>query len=340
MPASTTTERQTWRRVMPAARRTPISRTRSRTLMVSVLTMPSAATRTATSARASNSPKTRPSASLDGALDPVERDRARGPSWRGRRARPVAAVGVPRRARSGRRRRRRRRRRARSSRRASRRGRPRRSRPGSDRSTMPATRRSRSAAVGDRARAASWPTVQPEPRGRRCRQDRGAAGVERGRGPRRGRRRRTEPAVGGEVGADHRRRIERDAVDGDVERRDRADPRRRRARGRGRVGDAPRRRRRADRGQTSRRRGRRRRARPAAAARACWPTPPSATTIARPMASAPSGQRRPAPVADDRAAGEALLERGGASANGQPGEPGERPAGRTGRAASRRAGRA
>ena len=64
MPASTTTERQTWRRVIPAARRMPISRTRSMTFMVSVLTMPSAAMITATSASASNSPKIRPSASL------------------------------------------------------------------------------------------------------------------------------------------------------------------------------------------------------------------------------------------------------------------------------------
>ena len=63
-PASTTTERQTWRRVIPAARRMPISRTRSMTFMVSVLTMPSAAIRTATAASASNSPKIRPSASL------------------------------------------------------------------------------------------------------------------------------------------------------------------------------------------------------------------------------------------------------------------------------------
>ena len=55
--------RQTWRRVIPAARRTPISRTRSMTLIVRVLTIPSAATMTATSARASNSPNTRPSAS-------------------------------------------------------------------------------------------------------------------------------------------------------------------------------------------------------------------------------------------------------------------------------------
>ena len=63
MPASTTTDRQTWRRVIPAARSTPISRTRSRTFIVSVLTMPSAATTTATSARTSNSPNTRSSAS-------------------------------------------------------------------------------------------------------------------------------------------------------------------------------------------------------------------------------------------------------------------------------------
>ena len=63
-PASTTTERQTWPRVIPAARRMPISRTRSMTFMVSVLTMPSAAMRTATAASASNRPKIRPSASL------------------------------------------------------------------------------------------------------------------------------------------------------------------------------------------------------------------------------------------------------------------------------------
>ena len=43
------------------------------TFMVRVLTMPSAAIRTATAASASNSPKIRPSASLDGALDPVQR---------------------------------------------------------------------------------------------------------------------------------------------------------------------------------------------------------------------------------------------------------------------------
>ena len=59
MPASTTTVPQTWPRVMPAARRTPISRTRSMTFMVRVLTMPRAAMKTAISASASNSPKTR-----------------------------------------------------------------------------------------------------------------------------------------------------------------------------------------------------------------------------------------------------------------------------------------
>ena len=62
-PASTTTERQTWRRVIPAARRIPISRTRSMTFIVSVLAMPSAAMITATIARTSKSPKTRTSAS-------------------------------------------------------------------------------------------------------------------------------------------------------------------------------------------------------------------------------------------------------------------------------------
>ena len=46
----------------------------------------------------------------------------------------------------------------------------------------------------------------------------------------------------------------------------------------------------------------------AAAARACWPTPPSATIIASPMVSAAERQRGAAAVAHDRAAREALLE--------------------------------
>ena len=55
------------------------------------------------------------------------------------------------------------------------------------------------------------------------------------------------------------------------------------------------------------------RARRAAAARACWPTPPSATTIARPIASAPSGQRGPAAIAGERARGRAAPRAGGCS---------------------------
>ena len=49
---------------MPMARSTPISRTRSNTFMVRVFTMPNPATITAITARASNRPKTWPSASL------------------------------------------------------------------------------------------------------------------------------------------------------------------------------------------------------------------------------------------------------------------------------------
>ena len=57
------TLRQTWRRLMPAARRTPSSRMRSQVPIESVLTMPSPATTTAASASMSSRPNTRSSAS-------------------------------------------------------------------------------------------------------------------------------------------------------------------------------------------------------------------------------------------------------------------------------------
>ena len=63
IPASTSTPRQTWRRLIPAARSIPSSRTRSQVSIESVLTMPSAATTTAASASRSSSPNTRSSAS-------------------------------------------------------------------------------------------------------------------------------------------------------------------------------------------------------------------------------------------------------------------------------------
>ena len=101
-PASTTTERQTWRGVIPAARRMPISRTRSMTFIVSVLAMPSAATMTAMTASASNRPKTRSSASsmAPGTRSRVTTSRA---DWRGRLGEVVAGRGRGARVRSGRR---------------------------------------------------------------------------------------------------------------------------------------------------------------------------------------------------------------------------------------------
>ena len=181
MPASTTTERQTWRRVIPAARRMPISRTRSMTFMVSVLTMPSAAMRTATSASASNRPKIRPSASL---MAPWIRSRVTTSSgeFAGRRSR---ARRGPRPAHPG----------AKRTAKTSAPATPRRPvasfqptsiaspvRPGIVRSTIPATREVEASAVGRRRRPGSTADREAESRGQRRRDDR------------RRRRRRARPA--------------------------------------------------------------------------------------------------------------------------------------------------
>src|SRR4051812_870090 len=63
MPASTRMLRQTWRRLIPAARRTPISRPRSETPIDSVFATPRTATITAISPSRSKSPKIRSSVS-------------------------------------------------------------------------------------------------------------------------------------------------------------------------------------------------------------------------------------------------------------------------------------
>ena len=168
--ASTTTMRMTWRRLMPIARRTPISRTRSTTPIVSVLTMPSAATMTATSASASNTPKTRDSASATApwirSIGFDSRANVVGRRAKRRRGRPSRD-----RARSGRRRHRRRARPATRSRPSSRRGSPRR------RSRAWTARRSRRLEV-DRVAGVDGhghvvAEVQAEPFGERDRQDRG-----------------------------------------------------------------------------------------------------------------------------------------------------------------------
>ena len=201
-PASTTTIRQTWRRVIPMARSTPISRTRSTTPIVSVLTMPSAATMTATTARASNTPKTRSSASRrrpGSVRSGSPRGRGRGPS---RRAGPRRRRGA-----GGEADRRRRRRRGRPGARGVRPADEDRlaAVPGIDRSTMPATRRSappsaagmcigvarrRAERRGEPAGRIAAPPAS-RPRGPRAvAVDEGSAGRRRGRRRRRRRRRR------------------------------------------------------------------------------------------------------------------------------------------------------
>ena len=162
---------------------------------------------------------------VDGARDRLERarleGRARGPSA------STARPGRRRRARvrSGPRRRRRRRRRSRPSRRASRRGSPRRPCPGSDRSTMPATRRSSDLAAARRRGCSVDPTRQAEPVRDGPRDDRRPRRRRGRRAPRRGRRH--ERAAGRRRRGRRRRprpRRSRTPSTGDVERRDRADP--------------------------------------------------------------------------------------------------------------------
>ncbi len=294
-------------RVIPAARRMPISRTRSMTFIVSVLTMPSAATMTATTASASNSPKIRPSASLDGALDPVERSRPRGPSWRAVSAEVVAGRG---RARSG----------AKRTAKASAPATPRR----------PSRRSSRRASTRRRGRAASLDDpddAQVEPcvavgrgHGQRLAEPRGRAArrAPPARSPRRRRRAPRAPPPGRPPTNVSRPSAARSApttaapsvrvaVERDVERRDRADP--------GDAGDRVERPRRRPRPAaigrievTTTSPGTTSAIQPAAAARACWPTPPSATIIASPTVSAPRSASSGSGRAATDAAGEPLLE--------------------------------
>ena len=186
-----------------------------------------------------------------------------------------------------------------SSHRPSRRASPRRPSPGIDRSTTPTTRRS-SGVPARSAPSGPAPTASPRRSARPAGHDRRAAGVDRreGRGSVAGRER--QPAVGRQVGADDRRGVGPDAVEGDVERGDRADPVDARARPRDLGLDALVRGDRADRGQDQLARDDVGRSSAPAAARACWPTPPSATIIARPTSgrrgSGPSGSGRGRPA--------------------------------------------
>ena len=197
--------RQTWRRVIPAARRTPISRTRSRTFIVRVLTMPSAAMMHGHERQG-----------VEEAEDAAERvarwrpgsgraARPRGRRARGRAGRAPCGRRPWRRARSGRRRRRRRRRRAVGRRPASRRGRPRRCGPGSGPlgdADDPQVERARRRPW---RRSASSPTTSPRRSARAAGTITAPPCVEggQGRGPVAGDE--GQPAVGGEVRADHRR---------------------------------------------------------------------------------------------------------------------------------------
>ena len=200
--------------------------------------------------------------------------------------------------------------------------------PGSVRSATPTTRRSScepSAAVSG---PSSSPEVQPVARGERPRHDHGAAIVERGQGRRPVAGHEPQPAVGQRG-------------------RRRPSPRRRartpsKARSnvaigltRATPGSAPSVRRsalvEADAGGSrwhERRPGPPRRARRRRRRAACWPTPPSATIIARPTVSAPTVRAVRLRSRSDRRAGEPLLERG-EHGERRAGEPGERTAGRT-----------
>ena len=235
-----------------------------------------------------------------------------GDDLEGELAAPRRAASSPcgrpaRRARSGRRRRRRRRPRGSSWRRSSRRAPPRRRGPGCDRSTMPATRRSSGAAVAV-GTVRTWPTARPSRSARPAGTIVGAAGVERRQRRRRGRpamkRRRPSAARSAPTTAAASVRV---AVEGEVERGDRADPRDPGDRA-GQVrldalvrGDRP------DRGHDELARDHV--GDPAGGRRAgCWPTPPSATIIASPIVRPPSVSVGRLRSRTTDAPGEALLE--------------------------------
>ena len=283
-PASTTTERHTWRRVMPAARRTPISRTRSRTFIVRVLTMPRAATMTAMTASASNRLKTRSSASP---MAPWMRPRLAGSRARARASSAKAvALGV---VGGG----------IEADREGVGAGQPEAVGVG------PADEPRLAGAAGQRAvgdaddgqgqrRAVGGGDVDGVAHGETVA---GAAtpagtmvapaGVERGEGGGPVAVDEAQAAVGGEVGADHRGGVGTDAGDGQVERGDGADARSRRARS-PRVSTRPSSSGRGKIEVTTRSPGTTSATHALAAARACCPRPPRATMRARPTVRAPT----------------------------------------------------
>ena len=188
--------------------------------MVSVLTMPSAATMTATRASASNRPKTRSRASpmapwIRSSVDRFEGEGASlvGEAGRGRPPWPSAAKRT-----------------AKASAPAT----PRRAGVGpADEDGLAGAAGQRPFGDADDRQGDARPVggggidavADREAVARRDagRQDRGAAGVERGEGRGAIAGDEAQAAVGGEVGADHRGAVDAHAVDGQVEGRDRAD---------------------------------------------------------------------------------------------------------------------